>query len=359
MPEDNRTDAGPKKYADRDTPLIENQWYVAAWSYEVTRELMRRWILGKDLLLYRTEAGKVVILQNRCAHRSFPLSKGHLEGDNIVCGYHGISYDSYGRCVRVPSNQNKPVDIRIKRYTAVERPPWIWIWLGDDGIANDVLIPDHHWLSDPGWDYEGDYTHVSANYIGLHETFVDLTHFPYLHAGNMGSKEYAEAPFDVEQDDMTVRTYRLVKDIILPDFYSGPMGLAGVKVDRSSDSCYLTPGYQVAHAKVINNNAKQGERREYNSKILHAITPQSRTSTHYFWAVARDYAQENKQVARMVVENNVKVFQRYKDTLQWIEEITSKEECSDFRETNLRADRAGLAMRQIIQRLADEQASVS
>ena len=87
--------------ANRDTPLIRNAWYVAARSDEVGRNLFSRQYLGISTVLFRKEDGTPVALQNRCCHRSFPLSEGKLHGDILECGYHGFRYNTSGRCVAV------------------------------------------------------------------------------------------------------------------------------------------------------------------------------------------------------------------------------------------------------------------
>ena len=64
--------------ANRETPLIRNAWYVAARSDEISRALFSRQYLGISTVLFRKEDGTPVALQNRCCHRSFPLSEGKL-----------------------------------------------------------------------------------------------------------------------------------------------------------------------------------------------------------------------------------------------------------------------------------------
>ena len=68
--------------ASRDTPFIFNEWYVVAFGSEVTRELLSRTLLGKRVVLYRSESRKAIALEDRCAHRSYVLSvPGHLYVD--------------------------------------------------------------------------------------------------------------------------------------------------------------------------------------------------------------------------------------------------------------------------------------
>ena len=79
-----------------------NGWYVAAFTYELKHELLSRWILNEPVVLYRTESGVPVALDGRCPHRHFPLGKSCLKGDEIQCGYHGITFGPDGKCTRVP-----------------------------------------------------------------------------------------------------------------------------------------------------------------------------------------------------------------------------------------------------------------
>src|SRR5919199_1263101 len=61
-----------------------NCWYVAAYDVEVKRELLARKIAGHNLVLYRREDGTPAALENACWHRLMPLSKGNIEGDNVM-----------------------------------------------------------------------------------------------------------------------------------------------------------------------------------------------------------------------------------------------------------------------------------
>jgi len=85
--------------------FLRNYWYVAAFGHEVGRNLLARTILGDKIVLYRTEGGSPIALANRCCHRQAPLSMGHLIGDTVECGYHGLVFDTSGECVRVPGQK--------------------------------------------------------------------------------------------------------------------------------------------------------------------------------------------------------------------------------------------------------------
>lgn len=82
--------------------FLRNAWYVAAWDREVLRDLVPITLLGENLVLFRSTSGQPVALFDSCPHRRLPLSMGRLDGNDIVCGYHGLVFDSRGQCKRVP-----------------------------------------------------------------------------------------------------------------------------------------------------------------------------------------------------------------------------------------------------------------
>ena len=129
---------------------IMNTWYVAAWSTEVSPTPERRVICERPVVLFRTQDGSAVALADRCAHRAYPLSAGVVVGDTIRCGYHGFEFGADGACLRIPAQDGYPPRTRVSSYAVVERDGWIWVWLGDQSHA-DLLVPDTHYLTDPGW----------------------------------------------------------------------------------------------------------------------------------------------------------------------------------------------------------------
>ena len=112
-----------------------NCWYVAATVDEVTIAPFGRRLLGDDIVLWRGASGRLSALENRCAHRAFPLSHSTIDGEQLVCGYHGCTYDHDGTCTHIPSQQRVPTGMRVRVYPVLEDPPFIWIWMGSPGAA--------------------------------------------------------------------------------------------------------------------------------------------------------------------------------------------------------------------------------
>jgi phenylpropionate dioxygenase-like ring-hydroxylating dioxygenase large terminal subunit len=81
----------PKVHGDKAKfPL--DQWYVAGFSSELTDKPIARTFLNQPVVLFRTGAGTVAALEDRCCHRSLPLSCGMVETVGLRCGYHGMLY---------------------------------------------------------------------------------------------------------------------------------------------------------------------------------------------------------------------------------------------------------------------------
>jgi len=130
------------------------------------------------VVLYRTEAGDVVALEDRCAHRAYPLSAGELIGDNVRCGLCGFVYGPDGRCVSVPTQPNVPYGAEVASYPVREADGLVWVWLGEPGRAGLHRIPELPWLGDDDWSTVSGEEEVLASFLLLHENFADVTQAP-------------------------------------------------------------------------------------------------------------------------------------------------------------------------------------
>jgi phenylpropionate dioxygenase-like ring-hydroxylating dioxygenase large terminal subunit len=143
---------------------LTNCWYVAAWSEELGTDPLARTLLDRPVVLYRNRAGAPVALEDRCCHRALPLSMGEVIGDDIRCGYHGLRFDSAGRCVDVPGQSKIPPGARVESYPVVERHRMVWIWMGEPERADAGAIPDLFWQDDPAWVTAGERIEVACDY---------------------------------------------------------------------------------------------------------------------------------------------------------------------------------------------------
>ncbi len=208
-----------------------NAWYAAAWDAEITRALFPRTIAGKHIVFYRKQDGQVAALEDACWHRLVPLSKGRIEGDEVVCGYHGLAFNAQGRCTHMPSQETINPSACVRSYPVMERHRFIWVWTGDPALADPALIPDLHWNHDPDWAGDGRTIHVKCNYRLVLDNLMDLTHETYVHGSSIGDRSVAETPFTVTHNERYAVVTRWMKNITPPPFWAGQLGKPG-KVDR-------------------------------------------------------------------------------------------------------------------------------
>jgi len=163
--------------------LIPDYWHPIARSSAVTHGKpvgIKRF--DRQFVLWRGGDGRVACLPDRCSHRAAVLSTGKIREGCIECPYHGLRFDSAGRCVLIPANgagTPVPDGFDIAPMTVREAHGLIWYWNGDGEPA-----ADHPWL--PGATEMGtgaaEYDYIAAApYLRILENLADFHHFPILH----------------------------------------------------------------------------------------------------------------------------------------------------------------------------------
>lgn len=343
--------------ADHSTPLVRNCWYVAALGHEVSRDIISRRLLGVDVALYRTLAGEAVAVRNRCPHRSFPLAKGKLIGDVLVCGYHGMQFDPSGRCVEMPSMPIVPTNANVRAFPTVERGPLVWIWMGDADHADESLVPDTTWLASPEWKSVNGSFYIKSDYVAMHENLLDQTHFPFLHPGVVGTPEYARSKLKVRQEGDCVIIERQLLDSPPPAVYAAPTGLTGKPVDRFSDARFVSPAMHAAFARIVDNADPSGTPRTYRFNITHLFTPETNHSIHYWWFNSRNFKLDDAAADEYLQTSSAKAYLEDVDALEWIMDVVRNDTQPQF-DLNFAPDKPGLMMRQVLYRLAAAEAGV-
>ena len=203
------------------------------------------------MVLFRASSGRPVALADRCVHRHFPLSQSQLVGDTIVCGYHGFTYGTDGRCVAVPGQQRIPRTARVTSYPLAELDSFVWIWIGDPDRADATLIPRAPWLADERYTTVAGMQPLAARYGLLVDNLLDLSHETYLHGGYIGTPEVADTPITTEVDDARgiIRVSRRMADAACPPFYAESTGITG-RIVRWQDIEYRPPCLYLLHSRV-------------------------------------------------------------------------------------------------------------
>ncbi len=199
---------------------LRNYWFPVARSEEVADKPIPATLLGEGIVLYRTSKG-VSALHDLCIHRGTPLSLGWIDGDELVCAYHGWGYAGSGACTRIPSLQpGRPIPPKAKvaAYQVQERYGLVWVCLGTPVEP----IPDYPEDADPTYHIFWTAHRLHANTARVVENVMDFAHFPWVHPGILGDRTkpvYEATPATHEGnhinyvvDDVAtnaIRTYRV------------------------------------------------------------------------------------------------------------------------------------------------------
>jgi vanillate O-demethylase monooxygenase subunit len=278
-----------------------------------------------------------------------------LEGDTIICGYHGARYDSRGACIAVPSQAQAPRGLGVRSYPVVEQGPLVWIWMGD-GDGDVSQIPDiGWWTTDPKWASSRDYFDLKANYVGLHENLLDLTHLTFLHGATFGTPDYASAPYSTEVDEANGHfgVERSVIPTKLPPIWSRTTGIGDKDAARVARTDFLSPAIQVINTRFWEVAIPEDVRPDMAIKTAHIMTAATATETHYFVYHARNFALEDDSVTQFMHEQLVAAFIEDVEGLQAVEEMTKATPEEEYYEVSFAADRAGVAMRRYIRQRAE------
>ena len=95
-------------------------------------------ILNKNLVVWWNPVDKKwSSTDDMCLHRQASLSKGVItKNGDIKCGYHGLEYNSCGKCVHMPSSE-KLLKYKLESYNIVEKSGLLWL---TDNNEKDVDV---------------------------------------------------------------------------------------------------------------------------------------------------------------------------------------------------------------------------
>lgn len=280
--------------------FIKNTWYVAAFADEIEPgKAIGRKFLGQATVLFRTEDGEIAALEDRCSHRAMPLSAGQVDGCVIRCCYHGVEFDRTGTCVRIPNQKRVPPSANVRRFPVVEKDHLIWIWMGNEELADPEQIIDNPEHNDPSWTWRPYNFPVKADWRLIIDNIMDLTHVPYIHARTIGGnpEQHYEAETEVEFDGRRVELLRKMPNSVPPRSYIDAGGFKG-RVDRWQEVRFEPARGMTCRVNAGGCDAGTGAyegRRDNGFELAnnHFITPETETTSHYLWTIATTAAPES------------------------------------------------------------------
>lgn len=340
-----------------------NCWYVAASSEELIHKPLGRTVCNKDLVFYRLDSGQAIALEDFCPHRGLPLSLGYVQGDNLVCGYHGLEVDCLGNCAGMLSQGERAQRFRpVTTYPLAEKGGYIWVWLGEKEKADEDLVPKMLWAETESWVYAGSYYHMNCDYRLLIDNLMDLTHETYVHSSSIGQPEIDEAEPELEVLENEVVLGRNMQNLMPPPFWREALKGNGAAHDVACDRwqiCHFLPPSQVmievgvAHAGTGGKDAD--EKHRASGVVVDFITPESEHSCHYFWGMARNFNIHSNRLSTQMLEAQGRVFEEDRVVLEQQQANLLKH--PDRRLMTLNIDSGGRHARNMIDKMISAEAS--
>ena len=162
-----------------------DHWYPLAWSRELKPGgTLAVSFAGDPIVLVRPKTGPVFALEDRCAHRQVPLSRGTVEGCAVRCCYHGWAYEASGACVDVPYLSGK-LPNGVRAYPCREVDGLILVFPGDASLADSVPLPGLGSVANPKYKTRRFGRVVGCHYSFMHENLMDMNH-QFMHSKQMG-----------------------------------------------------------------------------------------------------------------------------------------------------------------------------
>jgi vanillate O-demethylase monooxygenase subunit len=228
-------------YSPEDWRILARHWYPVSRLIDIKAEPLAVTLLDLPLVVYRA-GGQIVVARDLCPHRGVPLSMGHVEGEEIVCAYHGLRYGPDGRCRKIPAHPDLTPSTKftVSTFPAVERYGLLWTCLTPDsldGVGNttngadlaDANAPASALASAgtstgsstlaavippmPTWD-DPAYQPILPPYVDIAaapgrqvEGFIDVAHFAFVHHESFADRDNPVVPqYHTETTDFGLRT---------------------------------------------------------------------------------------------------------------------------------------------------------
>lgn len=263
---------------DRTTTFLRNAWYMIAWRNEIDAKPLVRTALEIPILLFRTPGGEPIAMHDRCPHRFAPLSSGKVADGIVSCGYHGLQFNTAGYCVRNPFSKAVPRAARVRTFPVVEQDEIVWIWLGDAPPTDSSTIAPiaHH--TDPQMRCVRGRTTARADYRLLTDNLMDLSHTALLHPA-FGGEHYVPKYSSWEEEDGSIVSNYVIES--MPNFL-GTDAIPAEFVQHEDQIRWIAASVHILSSRT------SGAGKIMHLPSAHILTPETLTTTHYFWSSAVD-----------------------------------------------------------------------
>ena len=300
---------------------LRNCWYVAGWSKDFDRVLKAEKFLNENIVIYRKKDGSPAALENACPHRKLPLSKGTLADDNIICAYHGLTFNSEGQCTDSPTQRGMtPRRAVVKSYPVVDRYRLLWIWMGDPKLADPDLIFPIDNFDNPNWGCtDGGVLDIKCNYLWVCDNLLDPSHVAWVHVTSFAGAGTDDEPLEIKKTDRGVVVSRWINGNMPSPYYADLVKFDG-NCDRLQHYEMCLPAIAL-NKSIYTPEGTGGPGKPYveNTYVnisYNFMTPIDEDNTRYFWFQHRNTDPNNKKISEKMNAGAVMAFEEDRAVLE-------------------------------------------
>jgi 3-ketosteroid 9alpha-monooxygenase subunit A len=181
-------------------------WFMVADAEEVTDKPKAVRYFGRDLVLYRGQSGRPVMLDAYCPHMGTHLASNEtsyvvrdhaqVEGDSIRCPYHAWRFGPDGKCDQIPYFSGPiPPSAKVRSWLVKESFGCVFAWHDPEEGEPDFDLPAVNEWDDPAWvRWKLDHLGVLACHPQeVLDNMADVAHLGPVHGSVV---EYFDNEFD-------------------------------------------------------------------------------------------------------------------------------------------------------------------
>jgi vanillate O-demethylase monooxygenase subunit len=196
------------------------------------------------------------------------------------------------------------------------------------------------------------------------DNLMDLTHETYVHAGSIGQPEIDEAPAQTRIVGDEVITSRFMNGIQAPPFWQQALAMNGLPTDQPVDRwqvCHFTPPshvmIEVGVALAGHGGIGAPDAVKAATIVVDFITPETATSMHYFWGMARRFRADDAELTARIRDGQGRIFDEDRAMLEQQQRNLAAHPTRELLKLNI--DSGGVMARRVIERhLAAEAAAM-
>lgn len=158
-----------------------NSWYFVGQSSDVPRgAVLRRRILDREAVIFRTQSGRLAAVDAYCPHMGAHFAHGGtVEGETLRCPFHAFRFDCEGRCVATGYGAEAPRKAHVRVWPLRKIDDFLFVYYDRDENPPSWELPE---IDTEGWTPPKSYAwDLSCHPQDIAENAIDLGHLKVVH----------------------------------------------------------------------------------------------------------------------------------------------------------------------------------